>query len=435
MSRLALLLAFAGLATLPTATVSAQSDYGSIYSRFALGQRADGSSSQADAMGVSGVAIRSGLYNGLSNPAHGADQSLATFSASGTVRGIRATDANDTMSEATAGGIEFLQFGIPLYANRLGATLSYRPYSRVNYRAAEEGMVDLDGGDPVEFRSNLEGNGGLQRISLGLGGKVGEVLTVGASADALLGTVEYLRRTEFPSASDAFLETREAQSTRMYGFTGTVGATATFRRLAAENDGLTLAAAVTLPATLRGSRATTLGTSLNRDTLSTQSDGDITLPLLARAGVAYRASNRFLASADAVYEPWSDFESDFPFGGYNPTSSTTNATLEDRLRIGGGLEWTPGGGRRGASYIQQISYRLGAYVEDGFIRADDQTLLTRALTGGLSLPTRLSNARLDLGFEVGTRGEASGILVRDLFWRGTLTLNFGERWFVRRRLG
>ena len=82
-----------------------------------------------------------------------------------------------------------------------------------------------------------------------------------------------------------------------------------------------------------------------------------------------------------------------------------------------------------------MSYRLGGYVEVGFVRADGQALLTRALTGGLPLPTRLSSARMDLGFEVGTRGEATGVLVRDLFWRGTLTLNFGERWFLRRRLG
>ena len=152
-------------------------------------------------------------------------------------------------------------------------------------------------------------------------------------------------------------------------------------------------------------------------------------------GAAYRASPSLLAAADAVYEPWSTFESDFAFGGYSPTGAPTTADLADRLRVGGGLEWTPGGNRRGVSYPQQISYRLGAYTESGFVSVDGQNLQTRALTGGLSLPTRLSNARVDLGFEVGTRGEASGVFVRDLFWRGTLTFNFAERWFVRRRLG
>lgn len=433
-------LALAGLAVLAAALGTAapalaQSDYGSVYSRFALGQRFDLSSSQADAMGVAGVAVRSGLYNGLVNPAHAADQTLATFAASGLVRGVEATDEAGTSAQATAGGIGFLQLGLPLYSNRLGLTLSYRPYSRVDYRAAEEGMVDVDGSSPTPYRSNLEGNGGLQEIAVGLGARVGATATVGATAEALVGTVEYLRRTEFPNAGPSFLETREAEATRLYGFRSTLGATATLRQLARESDALTFAGSVTLPATLHGSRAVTLGSSLNRDTLATQDDGSVRLPMTARLGAAYRASPSFLASADAVYEPWSDFDGDFAFGGYSPNGTPTTAELADRLRVGGGVEWTPGGVRRGTPYLQQVSYRLGAYVENGFIRADGQDLQTRALTGGLSLPTRLSNARVDLGFEVGTRGEASGVFVRDLFWRGTLTFNFAERWFLRRRLG
>ncbi|MEM6327956.1 MAG: hypothetical protein AAF791_12625, partial [Bacteroidota bacterium] len=130
MPRLAILLGLLAAAPLLTAVPAlAQNDYGSVYSRFALGQRHDLSSSQADAMGVSGVAIRSGLYNGLVNPAHAADQTLATFSAAGLLRGVNTTDALDTTAQATAGGIGMLQFGVPLYSGRLGATLSYRPYS------------------------------------------------------------------------------------------------------------------------------------------------------------------------------------------------------------------------------------------------------------------------------------------------------------------
>ena len=58
---------------------------------------------------------------------------------------------------------------------------------------------------------------------------------------------------------------------------------------------------------------------------------------------------------------------------------------------------------------------------------------TYAVTGGVSVPNRLTGSRIDLGFEVGTRGSTEGVLVRDTFVKGTFTLNFGERWFVRRR--
>ncbi len=425
-----------GLASGP-ALAQASNDYGSAYSRFALGQRYDFSTSQAEAMGLAGVAIRSGIYNGISNPALGADQSLTTFSASGGIRGVQSTDATDATSEATAGDLGLIQLGIPLYPGRMGLTLAYRPYSRVDYRAIEEGAVDIDGDEPTPFRANIEGQGGLQRLSIGLGARVGKVLTVGASAEALVGTVEYLQRTEFPEGGAAFLETRESVSTRMYGFTGTLGAAASLRSLAREADALTIAGALTLPTTLNASRSRLLGANLDRDTLATQRDGDVRVPLTARGGVSYQYSPKFLVSTDAIYEPWQSFESDFAFGGFAPArgDDAEESILRSRWRVGAGMEWVPGGGERNARYFQRVNYRLGAYTETGFMSPEAEDVMTYALTGGLSLPTRVAGARVDLGFEAGTRGKTQGVLVRDRFWRATFTLNFGERWFVRRRLG
>ena len=407
-------------------------DYGSIYSRYALGQRFDGSTSQASMMGISGVAMRSGLYNGLANPALGADQTLVTFSAEAAVRGVRATDADGLTADATAADLAMIQLGVPLYSGRLGLTASYRPYTRVDYRAVSDGELRTDT-DTLSYRVNLEGAGGLQRIALGAGGRLSKNLSVGASAEALVGTIEYLQRTEFPDGGAAFGETREARATRLYGFTSTLGATATLPSLASETDLLTVGAAMTLPTTLRGSRATTLGTSLDRDTLATEADGNVRLPLTAQGGIAYSTGERLAVSADVLYEPWSEFESDFTFGGFAADGSLDD--LRNRLRVGGGVEVIPGGNRRGAGYWARTAYRLGAYTDRGLAAPQGTDISAYALTGGVSMPTRFPGTRVDLGFEVGTRGQADGIYVRDLFWRGTFTLNFGDRWFVRRRLG
>jgi len=83
--------------------------------------------------------------------------------------------------------------------------------------------------------------------------------------------------------------------------------------------------------------------------------------------------------------------------------------------------------------FQRSSYRIGGYAENGLYAPAGEDVTTLALTGGVSVPNRLTGARFDLGLEVGTRGSAEGVLVRDTFFKGTLTLNFGERWFVRRR--
>lgn len=407
-----------------------QNNYGSIYSRYGLGERVDFGSSQAEMLGGAQTALRSTLYNGFANPALWADQQVTTFSAGVGLSGVRSTDATaDGASRATAGDVIGLQLGIPLLPSRLGMTVAYRPYSRVNYRTSIPGTLVTED-DTTDFALNQEGGGGLQRISGGLGLRIGSAVQVGASADVIFGTVEYLQRTTFDEA--AFRETRQARGTRLRGVTGTFGAAVTARSLTSADDALTVGLAFTLPTRLSGTRTLTLGESLDRDTLAAEISGTSTLPLLARGGVSYRSGGRWTAALDALYEPWSSFESTLAVGGYDEAAGIDE--LRDRVRVGGGVEVVPAGRGRNAGFLARASYRLGAYGERGLYAPTDRSVSTMALTGGVSLPNRVSGARFDLGFEVGTRGTTQNALVRDVFARGTLTLNFGERWFIRRRI-
>lgn len=427
--RAALVLA-AAVAALPAAHAQGQNNYGSVYSRYGVGERSEFGSSQSEMLGGAQTALRSVFYNGLASPALWADQQVTTFSAAVGLQGVRSADATATAdSRATAGDIAGIQLGVPLIPSRLGLTLGYRPYSRVNYRATIPGMLVTED-DTTAYALNQEGGGGIQRISGGLGLRLGEVLQVGASADVLFGTVEYIQRTTFDTG--AFSEVRQSRATRLSGISGTLGAVVTARSVASGDDALSAGLAVTLPTRLTGTQTLTLGQSLDRDTLATAADGRATLPLLARGGLSYRAGARWLAALDATYEPWSSFSSTLPLGGFNAATGVDE--LRDRYRLGGGVEVVPAGRNRNAGILAQTAYRIGAYGERGLYAPSGESVQTLALTGGLSIPNRLSGARIDLGFELGTRGTTEGALVRDLFARGHLTLNFGERWFVRRRI-
>ncbi len=417
-----------------------QNNYGSIYSLYGLGERVEYGSSQSAMMGNANAALRSGTYVGLTNPALWADQSVTTFSAGASVATVRGEDAlTQGSSVTTAGDVSSVHLGVPLIPGRLGVAVSYRPYSRVNYRAATEDSISVEG-SMARFTSNLEGTGGLQQLTAGVGARLGSAVQFGASADVIFGTQESLRRVQFfdvdGNNDNDFAETREARSTRLRGITATLGAAFTALSLARDDDALTFAGSLTLPANLTADRSATLGESLDRDTLRTPDgnlsiDGDVDLPLIARAGVSYQSGARWSATLGGLYEPWSGFESTLPLGGFD--SATGFDVLRDRWQIGGGFEVTPAGRDPRASALRRTSYRLGAYAERGLYRPEDQNVNTLALTGGLSLPNRFTGARIDLGFELGTRGSATGVLVRDRFLKGTLTINFGERWFVRRQ--
>ena len=82
-----------------------------------------------------------------------------------------------------------------------------------------------------------------------------------------------------------------------------------------------------------------------------------------------------------------------------------------------------------------IAYRLGFYYDQTYVSPVAGTdINTIALTGGFSLPALLAGTRLDINFEVGTRGTTDGNLVHDRLYGVSATLNIGERWFVKRKL-
>lgn len=427
----ALLLSLAPLCAAP-ALAQSQND-GSIYTRFGLGTRYAFTSSQAQAMGGAGMALRSFNYVALDNPATWADQVLVRFSGGLRVDGLEASDASDATSRLTSGTLNSVQLGVPLYAGKLGAVASLRPYTDVNFRVDQPGtFIGLDGAE-ADFVLQYEGDGGIQELQIGLGYKPATQFSVGASVGFLFGIIEQRQRTIFPDLVNVNSPTLAASAlsdqTRVFGLALNLGASVGFPKVFTEVDALGLAAAITLPVSLAGDRVTTLGESLNRDTLGTLQEGTIDVPLSVRGGASYVTGGRWAFAVDALYEPWSGFESDFAFPG--------NAIgYSDRIRVGGGLEFTPAGRRTvNVNYFRRAAYRLGAYYDQEYAQPEaGYTLRTMAVTAGLSLPTILPGTRLDTNVEVGTRGATERNLVRDTFLRFTVTANIGERWFVRRKL-
>jgi len=421
---------FFALAFAPAAGAQGANDYGSVYSRFAVGERADFGSPNAAAMGGAGAVSLGGPLNfAVENPALIADLALTGFMAGADARTIGAEDAAGATARSSAGGLTALALVLPLVPERVGISVSLTPYSRVNYRVIQEDSVAIPGQGNEAFRLNFEGGGGLYRLRTGLGVRPAPRLRVGASADLLFGHIDYLQRTEFPN-SGTLQEVQIGRATNLSGITATLGAA--YRAPAGAGRHLSLGATLTLPAHLSGSRVRTLGSSLDQDTLAAPADGDVTLPLSVRAGAGFTGT-RWSFAAEGLYEPWSEFESDFEWGGYSPSGGATG--LNDRLRVGAGMQVFPGGGDRMAGFIGRTAFRLGAYTESALAGPGGEDIRATALTGGLSLPTLFPGARFDIGVEAGVRGSTDGGLVRDQFFRGTVTLTFGERWFIRRRIG
>lgn len=413
---------------------------GTIYSRFGIGSLHSFSSSQSDAIGGGGYALRSLNYNPDANPALWSDQVYTRLSGSASFRTISMQNASGNSGRLSSGNVQALQFNFPLSERTLGVGLSFQPYSRSNYNVAQSDSAEVPNNGQLErvpYETNFSGSGGLHRLRGGLGYRINDALRVGASADLLFGITESQRRTSWPN-TQALRDVVVSDGVQLSGLTGTIGSHLALTDVFAADDAFSIGASVTFPATLSGERYRTLDEDLARDTLSTER-GDVTLPWKGRLGASYQPNPQWTFVVDGLFDPWSTFSSSFSAGTgeAEPTRFPIGGTetLTDRWRLSAGAEVVPAGDDQLAGYFAQTAYRFGGYVEKMYVRPDQQTTLHElAATAGISLPTSLSGTRIDFNMVAGTRGTSSASLVRDRFFGVSLHVNFGERWFQRRKL-
>lgn len=426
-------LLFSLLIGAPSLAMAQSDDAGSLYSRFGLGELQAFSSSQIQGLGGEAPALWSFNYANFENPAALGFQALTRLNVNARMQRLWITDATNANSSLRAGSLGAVQFSLPLLTNKLGIGASFSPYSRVGYRVQTLGEIVID---PVQdetasYTINYEGSGGLQKIAVGGGYRITPHLSLGLAGNMIFGIIEEGRRTTF-QAAPTFSETNVSTITQYRGVSGTLGLLYTHSRIFREEDNISVGASFSLPFTLDGERALTLGESLDRDTLESEITGNLEIPMSLQFGVAYKTDNRWTAVLSGRYEPWSQFDGSLSVPGFSPEGLSQ---FQDRLRVSGGLEVIPAGSDVQAPFFQRIAYRLGAYYDQSYITPDeDLALRTAALTTGMSIPTLFAGTHLDINIEVGTRGSAAGTFVRDRFVGLSATLNIGERWFTRRKL-
>lgn len=431
------LLIFAALAAvslLPDVASAQSRADGSVYGGFGIGERRSIFTSQAEGMGVIGVGLFSPGYLNVANPGAYSDQIFTRFAGGIDFAGVKSTDASNNSSTSAGGNVGAVQFGFPILHRKLGVAASYGPYTNAGYRATNIGLLEGDDPEPATaYESNLEGDGGLQEANFGIGYRIVPALSVGASASALWGITEDLVRTEYSNTTQFVLSSTQRLSTRLSGFTATFGAVARAPHLVGERDVLTVGASFTLPTTLSGARTMLVNQGLTlSDSVGASIDADVSVPMRLSAGITYAPGSKWLLIADGYFEPWSKFKSNLIFRGYHPDQPTA---FNDAYRLAIGAQFLPAGSDPFAGKLARTALRLGLFTQQAYaVPQENYSLVTYGVAAGLSLPTALPGTYLDLSWQVGTRGQSEGVLVKDLLYRFSITLNFGERWFIQRRL-
>lgn len=139
-----------------------------------------------------------------------------------------------------------------------------------------------------------------------------------------------------------------------------------------------------------------------------------------------------MIEADVTYQLWSKVK-------YSPIYKTDEPSamvfqgmnFADRMRVALGGEWVP---RLRGNYGQRITYRIGGYFCNDYLKIQGNRVREYGVTCGVGLHTPQDKTMINIGFEWKNRRAYPVRLVGENYFNITVGVNFNERWFWQRKI-
>lgn len=337
--------------------------------------------------------------------------------------------------------------GIPFGRNTWGVAIGLNPYSEVGYSITTSERLPQEDGD---VRYVYAGDGGLNRVFVGFSkafdGKRdslgnGHRLALGLNYEHLFGSVNSTRQAIYPF--QGYYSTNAVQSLYLRDGTFVLGAqwqgTLVPKRTREESGWrYQVGVRAELPTALRVEYRelvnsfvfSTIGTQITFDTafFAVNDNGTLELPLAWAVGVGV-ADAHWTISVEHRRRAW----------GQARLNGQERPDLGDLAQFALGASYRPAGDI-GGSFWERTIYRAGVRSVSDYLVVNGQQLSQIGMSFGMSLPVMGSStrSRLNLGVELGERGERSNGLLReryaDVFIGITITPDLREQWFKKRRI-
>ena len=389
------------------------------YSRYGIGELSNGTNVLLRGMGYTTTAYNSSVSVNTENPASFAFLRFTTYEA-GATASTRTISAGGHSYTSGSASLAYLNVGIPLGKNG-GLAFGLRPQSRVFYHSVDSLSRDSLGRTASEYT----GEGGLNYAYLGAAIKRGG-FSLGFNLGYMFGTISNTARL-------VELDTVHAQNSDFSTFTkigglywkgGAQYQTELNKKLTL-NLGVTATISQSLNASADNYNAAfhySSGTEVQDTAYTTTGhDGKIKLPLSFSAGAGLSGVN-WAAYLDFSSTKWDQYRS------YDVQDLNLTATS----RISAGAEFTPDP-IDFRKYTSRITYRIGFYYGNDYVKLRDTKLDVYAATAGVSLPFRRSADRIHLALEAGRHGTESNNLVQENFFKLHLGISLNDKWFIKRK--
>lgn len=408
----------------------AQKTSASPYSVLGIGDGVSSKTIEEMSMGGVGTATNSIYQLTFSNPASYSSIFLTTYLLAGQNRGISVKDANGKAKSSSA-GLSYLAMGIPV-GEKGGFVFGLQPNTSVGYTLVNN-EYDID--NELSEITVYDGEGGTNRVFLGLGYEPIKNLSIGIEGEYVFGNIDNSITTQ---KKDVQLGTKYVTDTRIKGLGLKTGLL--YKKELKGNLFLNLGATVQLENELESegheylySVSFTNG-EVPRDTiLNTSSTGFYNKPLKTSFGASVGNPNKWEASIDY------SFSDKVKFGG-NLLNNSPKLTYQKANKFSIGGFYIPKYNSI-SSYWDRIVYRAGMRVEQTGLMVNGSGSPGKfdavddfGISFGVGLPMGNQISRLNLGFEFGKRGATDNGLIEEKYFNFRLGLSLSNKWFKKREI-
>jgi len=414
----------------------AQDITNSPYTRFGIGEIDRNGFNNSKAMGGLAAGLRASNQINYLNPASISAQDTMSFildlGLSGVSKSLKSSNESASFNNFA---FDHLAISFPIqrwWFFSFGLT----PYSKIGYNILQEEDYALI--DTVNLFYNYYGNGGINQLFLANSFKIGKNLAIGINTNYLFGSLEQYTQT--------YLDRTDSYST-------VVKDKLTLNKLTFDfglqyfNEidnkyfyviGISYSNKINFNTTKESSVFMTENYSLANinvidylayyksdfDTISTSTSYNYKVEIPERYSIGFTAGikNKLTVGFDYTHQDWSKIKS---------LNIADNFSLDQTFNIG--IEFTPDKFTL-RNYLKRINYRAGFYLNNSYIKLQNEQIKNYGITFGLGFPITNQRTSLNVSYTYGKKGTTNNGLIEETYSLFGINLTLYDFWFFKRKI-
>jgi len=385
---------------------------GSVLSSKGLGTPVGLASGRSMGMGGVAIAVPNAFDLPRINPAGLYQIQLARFAIQYSYESNHYT-SDEESAHSPHSNFDGFNFGFPI-ASRGALAFNLVPYTHINYKTSFPSSIDEQ-----SYIQVLNGTGGVNTLNLSGSYRLFQKMAIGITGHFYFGRLEKNWIIDFSNSGT--YTTKDTYATKVSGSGLTLGLQV--NPVSGLTTGVIWTPEVTLDSkTYLDYKSMDDDAEITyihyRDTLN----GNIKLPATLGFGLGWRLK-KWLIGSDVVYTDWKTMK----------VNGEPSGRTQSTVKLAVGCEYTPSANPY-ASLFNKSAYRLGFSYSPYYIKDNSGDSISEwRLTAGFGIPIWNNTSRANFAFSYGQRGDLETNGLSEKLFRITLSLDAGEKWFVRRR--